>query len=341
MTLEEIARLTGGRVRGDGLTVITDVAAIEDAGPGDITFLAGRSLAGFLASTRASAVILAEEADSGVNQLIVKNPLAAFSVVLDVFRPQVLPSPGISPKAEIHPEAVIGSGVSIQAFAVVEAGARIGDRAVLFPGVYAGREAEIGEGSILYPGVAVREGCRIGKRVVIHCNSVIGSDGFGYARDGARYAKVPQRGIVRIEDDVEIGACVTVDRATVGETVIGRGSKIDNLVQIAHNVKIGEDTAIAAQTGIAGSTRVGSRVQFGGQVGLAGHIVIGDDSMIGAQSGVMNDVPGKTAWSGSPAMPHRDWLRSQSVVSRLPQLKKRVDELEKEIERLRNALKGR
>ncbi len=339
-TLEELAVLTKGRLYGDGGTVITGVASLEDAGTGDITFLADKRLSRFLKSTKASAVILSGEAPGGINQLIVKDPLASFSAILDVFRPAALPPPGISPKAEIHPGAVLGSGVSIQAFAVVEAGARIGDRVILFPGVYVGRNAEIGEGSVLYPGVAVREECRIGKRVIIHCNSVVGSDGFGYARVGTKYSKIPQRGIVRIEDDVELGACVTVDRATIGETVIGSGSKIDNLVQIAHNVKIGSDTAMAAQVGIAGSTRVGSRVQFGGQVGLAGHIVIGDDSMIGAQSGVMNDVPEKAAWSGSPAMPHRDWLRSQSVFPKLPELKKKVEELEKKVKELERDLKG-
>lgn len=338
-TLEELALLTGGRVSGDASAVITGVASIEDAGQGDITFLADKRLSGFLASTKASAVITGAEAAGGVNQLIVKNPLLAFSAILDVFRPAELPQPGISPKAEIHPGAILGSGVSIQAFAVVEAGAKVGDRVALFPGVYVGKNAGIGDDSVLYPGVAVREECRIGKRVIIHANTVVGSDGFGYVREGAKYIKVPQRGIVRIEDDVELGACVTVDRATIGETVIGSGSKIDNLVQIAHNVKIGSDTVMAAQTGIAGSTRVGSRVQFGGQVGLAGHITIGDDSMIGAQSGVMSDLPGKAAWSGSPAMPHRDWLRAQAVFSKLPGLKKKVEELEKKIKEIEN-LKG-
>jgi UDP-3-O-[3-hydroxymyristoyl] glucosamine N-acyltransferase len=335
-TLQELALLTGGRVVGDGSAVITGVASIEDAGPGDITFLADKKLSGFLATTKASAVITGAEAAGGVNQLIVKNPLLAFSVVLDVFRPAELPQPGISPKAEIHPGAVLGSGVSIQAFAVVEAGASVGDRVILFPGAYVGRNAEIGEDSILYPGVVVREECRIGKRVIIHSNTVVGSDGFGYVREGTKYMKVPQRGIVRIEDDVELGACVTVDRATIGETVIGRGSKIDNLVQIAHNVKIGSDTVMAAQTGIAGSTRVGNRVLFGGQVGLAGHIAIGDDTMIGAQSGVMSDVPGKVVWSGSPAMPHRDWLKAQAVFAKLPELKKKIEELEKKVSELGN-----
>jgi len=338
-TLEELALLTGGRVAGDGSAVITGVAPIEDAGPGDITFLADKRLAGFLASTKASAVITGAEAAGGVNQLIVKNPLLAFAAILDVFRPAELPQPGISPKAEIHPGATLGSSVSIQAFAVVEAGAKVGDRVILFPGAYVGRNAEIGDGSVLFPGAVVREDCRIGRRVIIHANTVVGSDGFGYVREGTRYIKVPQRGIVRIEDDVELGACVTVDRATIGETVIGSGTKIDNLVQIAHNVKIGSDAVMAAQTGIAGSTRVGSRVQFGGQVGLAGHITIGDDAMIGAQSGVMNDLPGRAAWSGSPAIPHRDWLKSQAVFSRLPELKKKVEELEKKLKELEN-LKG-
>ncbi len=333
-TLEELALLTGGRVSGDASAVITGVASIEDAGQGDITFLADKRLSGFLASTKASAVITGAEAAGGVNQLIVKNPLLAFSAILDVFRPAELPQPGISPKAEIHPGAILGSGVSIQAFAVVEAGAKVGDRVALFPGVYVGKNAGIGDDSVLYPGVAVREECRIGKRVIIHANTVVGSDGFGYVREGAKYIKVPQRGIVRIEDDVEIGACVTVDRAALGETIIGRGTKIDNLVQVAHNVRIGSDTIIVAQAGIAGSTSVGSHVQIGGQVGVVGHIKIGDKVLVGAKSGVVHDVPDVQVLSGIPAIPHAEWLRAQSVYARLPELKKRIQELEEKIEAL-------
>ncbi len=338
-SLEELAVLTGGLVIGDGLQMIRGVAPIEEAGPGEITFLSDKRHARFLNSTKASAVILSEEGPAGLNQLLVKNPIAAFARILGLFRPFELPPPGISPKAEVHPGAKLGSGVSIQPFVVVEGGAKIGDHAILFPGVYVGKNAEVGTESILYPGVAVREECRIGKRVIVHCNSVIGSDGFGYGREGSKYFKIPQRGIVRIEDDVEIGACVTIDRATIGETVIGSGTKIDNLVQIAHNVKVGSDTVMAALTGIAGSARIGDRVQFGGQAGVAGHIEIGDDSMIGGKAGVISSVPKGTVYSGFPAMPHGEWLRAQSVFSKLPDLKKKLDELEKRVKELEG--KGR
>lgn len=334
-TLEELAAVVDGRVIGDGSASIKGVAPIEEAGPGDITFVADRKYLKFVASTRASAVIVRDEMDAGgKNLLVVRNPQSAFSRIIDILRPPVPPPPGVHPKAEVHAGAVLGKDVSVQAFTVIEEGARIGDRSVFYPGVYVGRGAKIGSDVILYPGVSVREGCVIGDRVIVHSNAVIGSDGFGYYREGARYFKIPQRGIVRIEDDVELGACVTVDRAALGETVIGRGTKIDNLSQVAHNVVIGEDTIIISQTGIAGSTRVGSRVQLGGQVGVVGHIEIGDNSMVGAKSGIVQDVPAGSVLSGIPAIPHAEWLRAQSVYAKLPELKKRVAELEKRLESL-------
>ncbi len=252
----------------------------------------------------------------------------------DVWPPPVLPPPGVHPKAEVAEKAILGKDVSVGAFSVIESGAIIGDHAVIFPGVYIGTDALVGEDTVLYSGVSVREGCVIGKRVIIHCNSVIGSDGFGYGFDGARYFKIPQRGIVRIEDDVEIGACVTVDRAALGETIIGRGTKIDNLVQVAHNVKIGEHTVITAQVGIAGSTSVGSYAQLGGQAGLAGHITVGDRVTVAAKSGVTKDISDGRTVSGFPAISHAEWLRAQTVFPRLPEIKKTVQELLERIEAL-------
>jgi len=337
LTLLEIAAMTAGRVAGNADTVIADVAAIDEAGPGQITFLADRANAKLLKTTKAAAVIVkeGEYADAaGLNLVLVKNPQIAFAAMLEVFRPGYLPLPGVHPKAEVHASARLGEGVSIQAFTVVEEGAAIGERAVLFPGVYIGKGAEIGADAVIYSNVSVREGCKVGARVIIHCNSVIGSDGFGYAWEGGKYFKLPQRGIVRVEDDVEIGACVTVDRAALGETVIGNGSKIDNLVQIAHNVHVGENAIIVAQAGIAGSTRVGSRVQIGGQVGIVGHIDIGDGVMIGAKSGVSADLPAGGVFSGIPAIPHGDWLRAQSIYAKLPELKKKISELERRLKTL-------
>ncbi|MBI5643304.1 MAG: UDP-3-O-(3-hydroxymyristoyl)glucosamine N-acyltransferase [Deltaproteobacteria bacterium] len=333
--LAELAELSGGRVAGDGSVIITGVASIDEAGPGDITFVSDRKYVKLLKTTRASAVIVREEgAAAGLNLLVVKNPQTAFSQIVDIFKPAYVPAPGIHPKAEVSALAALGNDVSVQPFAVIEEGARIGDRSVIHSGVYIGKDARIGDDTVLYPGVAVREGCIVGSRVIIHCNAVVGSDGFGYARSGASYIKIPQRGIVRIEDDVEIGACVTIDRAAIGETVIEKGVKIDNLVQIAHNVKIGPDTVMAAQTGIAGSARVGGRVQFGGQSGIAGHIEIGSDTMIGAKAGVISSVPPGSILSGFPAISHGEWLRAQAVFGKLPELKKKIAELEERLKGL-------
>ncbi len=335
-TLEELAALVDGQLDGDGSVVIKNVAPIDEAGPGDISFIADGKYSKFLATTAASAVIVREGTAraEGLNLVLVKNPQFAFARVVEVLRPPVLPPPGVHPKAEVAEKAILGKDVSVGAFSVIESGAIIGDHAVIFPGVYIGTDALVGEDTVLYSGVSVREGCVIGKRVIIHCNSVIGSDGFGYGFDGARYFKIPQRGIVRIEDDVEIGACVTVDRAALGETIIGRGTKIDNLVQVAHNVKIGEHTVITAQVGIAGSTSVGSYAQLGGQAGLAGHITVGDRVTVAAKSGVTKDISDGRTVSGFPAISHSEWLRAQTVFPRLPEIKKTVQELLERIEAL-------
>ncbi len=335
-TLEELALLVGGRVIGDGSKLVTGVATIEEAGPGDITFLASPKYTAFIKTTKASAVILPEERAGieGPDKLVVKNPYMAFAEMLNLFRPTFMPPAGVHPNAHVHEKAVLGKGVSVQPFAFVDEGARLGDNVKIFPGVYVGRAVEIGDDTVIYSNVSIREGSKIGKRVIIHCNSVIGSDGFGYAKEGARYHKIPQTGIVRIGNDVEIGASVTIDRATVGETSVGRGTKIDNLVQIAHNVKIGTDTVIVAQVGISGSTKIGSRVTLAGQAGVVGHIEIADDCIVGAQSGVHNDIKKKGVFSGSPAIAHNVWLRAQAVISKLPELKKRLEDLERRIKEI-------
>lgn len=339
-TLEELAAIAGAGVKGNGKAVITGFASLEDACPGDITFAAEKKYFALAKASKASAIIAPVEIEGVENILLAKNPQLAFVKAVEALSPQVRPEAGISPRAEVHAGASIGAGVSIQSFCVVEDGAEVGEGTILYPGVHIGAGAKIGSGCVLYQGVAVREGCVLGNRVIIHCNSVVGSDGFGYVRDRAAYVKVPQKGIVRIEDDVELGACVTVDRATLGETVIGRGTKIDNLVQIAHNVRIGEDTIIVAQAGIAGSTKIGSRVQLGGQVGVAGHITIGDEVGVGAKSGVVSDLPSRAVFSGIPAIPHGEWLRSQTVIPKLPELKKKIAELEKRLKELEEGPKG-
>ncbi|GMR05214.1 MAG: UDP-3-O-(3-hydroxymyristoyl)glucosamine N-acyltransferase [Thermodesulfobacteriota bacterium] len=331
--LDELASIVGGAVEGDGAVPISDVASFDEAGPGEITFFADAKELKRLEGAKAGAVIVKPSAKGvkGVNLLLCENPLLAFARVLDIFRPLEMPPQGVHPDSAVHAGASLGEGVSVGPFAVVEEGASVGPGAVLYPGVYIGRGACVGTDAVLYPGVSVRDGCVLGDRVIVHSNAVIGSDGYGYARVGGRYHKIPQRGIVRVGDDVEIGACVAIDRATIGETSIGRGTKIDNLVQIAHNVKVGEDCAIVSQTGIAGSTTVGDKVQLGGQAGLAGHIEVGDGVMVGAKSGVTKDIASGAVVSGMPAIPHGEWLRAQVIVGKLPEMRKKIMELEKRL----------
>lgn len=334
-TLKELAQIVGGEIAGDESVVIGKAAEIEDAGEGDIAFIANPKYIDRISTTKASAIIASPDIKvPGKNFLYVKNPYLAFAKVLAIFKPSTTSYKGIHPGAHIHQTAVIGSSVSLYPHVYIEQDAKIGDRVALYPGVYIGKGAQVGDDTILYSNVSVREGCFIGKRVIIHCSSVIGSDGFGYAKDGTRYHKIPQVGIVRVEDDVEIGACVTIDRATLGETVIGRGTKIDNLVQIAHNVAIGEDSIIVAQVGISGSTKIGKRVTLAGQVGVVGHIEIADDVMIGAQSGVTNNVASKDVLSGTPAIPHKEWLKAATIFAKLPEMRKMLMELEKRVKEL-------
>ncbi len=335
--LDELAAVTGGRVIGDPSMPIKGIASIEDAGEGEITFVADARHMKLLKSCRASALILKDtgkDINNGPEEftlLLVKNPMLAAAKVLELFSPIELPPPGIHPRAEVHPDAELGTEVSIGALTVVERGADIGARTILMPGVYVGTGTRIGADSIIYPGVTIRDRCIIGARVIIHCNAVIGSDGFGFTRDGSKNYKIPQNGIVRIEDDVEIGACSTVDRATIGETVIGSGTKVDNLVQIAHNVRIGSDSIIVAQAGIAGSATLGERVVIGGQSGINSHITVGTEAMVGSRSGVVQDMDPGAAHIGFPSIPRRDWLRSQSIFAKLPELKKRLKELEERV----------
>ena len=332
-TLKDIAKITGGKILGDESAVIKRISGIEDAKRGDISFVANERYFKHLSSTEASAVIVPGKvgAIKGKNLLVVDDPYLAIASILRELEGATHPLPGVHPKSEIHPSAVLGRDVSIQAYAVLEEGVKIGDRVIIYPGVYIGKNAEIGDSAVIYSNVSIREGVIIGKRAIIHCNSVIGSDGFGYAKEGDVYRKIPQIGIVRIGDDVEIGACVTIDRATFGETLVEKGTKIDNLVQIAHNVKIGENSLIVAQVGISGSTSIGNRVTLAGQAGVAGHIAIADDCVIGAKSGVSNDIKTKGAYTGYPATPHNEWLKTQGIISRLPQIKDKLAEIEKRL----------
>jgi UDP-3-O-[3-hydroxymyristoyl] glucosamine N-acyltransferase len=268
------------------------------------------------------------------------NPSLGFARALALLHPPDSPASGIHPSAVISPDATVDSTASIGPLCVVDAGAQVGSGTSLLAQVHVGRDVRIGSDCRLFPQVTLRDGIRLGDRVVVHSGAVIGADGFGYARDGARYVKIPQVGRVVVEDDVEIGANVTIDRATLGETRIGRGTKIDNLVQIAHNVQVGEDTVIVAQVGISGSTRIGSRVTLAGQAGIVDHLTIGDDVIVGAQSGVSKDIPAGSIVLGSPAIPHGEFKRQYASLAGLPALRKLVRAMERRLEELERRLAG-
>ncbi len=345
-TLAELARFVGGRVIGDEGVKIRRVAAIDEAGPGDITFLAHPRYRPYLRSCRASAIIvglgvkLGDPLGSGRGFLVVSQPYVAFAKILQLFAPLPRFDRKVSECASIDSTAVLGEEVTVFPHVYVGRGVRVNRGTVLFPGVFLGDEVQVGEECVLHAQVTVRERCRLGNRVVLHPGVVIGADGFGYAGEGRERIKIPQIGTVEIEDEVEIGANTTVDRATLGRTIIGRGTKIDNLVQIGHNVVVGEDSLIAAQAGIAGSTRIGNEVVLAGQVGIVNHIEIGDKARIGPQSGIARSVPSGALLSGAiEAAPHQEWLKVMTLLPQLPKLWKTVRLLERKISA--SARKGR
>jgi UDP-3-O-[3-hydroxymyristoyl] glucosamine N-acyltransferase len=338
-TLEELAKLVGGRVAGDPAVRVRGVNGIAEAGPGELTFLANPRYAPLLASTKASAAVVAEGVPCPVPSIVVRNPDLAFARAAErLAGAPWRPPAGVHPGAVVARDASIGRDVSIGAACVVEPGASIGDRTVLYPQVYVGPGARIGPDSLLWPQVVVRERCELGARVVVHSGTVVGSDGFGYATDGGVHHKIPQLGTVVVGDDVEIGANVAVDRARFGATVIGRGTKIDNLVQIAHNVRIGEACLIVAQVGISGSTTLGNQVILGGQAGIAGHLEIGDRSIVTAQAGLGKDLPPGSVVSGEHAQDAKKHMRKLAALSKLPDALVELRELRKEVEALRKKL---
>ncbi len=335
-----IAQWTGGELEGSPDYWIEGVAGLAEAGEKDIAFLENPKYAPQVASSRAGCVFLPMEAKGRTtggpkNRIYVVEPKWAFAQVLTLLEADLNPppKPGIHPKAEVHPEAEIGRDVSIGAFAVIERSAVLADGAAVGPQCYVGARAKVGKGTRLYPQVVLREGCVLGERVIVHSGTVIGSDGYGFSTDpktGA-HRKVPQIGNVVVGDDVEIGSNVSIDRATTGSTLIGAGSKIDNLVQIAHNVAIGRNCLIVSQVGIAGSTQVGNQVVLAGQVGVIGHLKIGDGAVLTAQTGVISDVEAKAVLFGSPARPHREAMRIQALLGRLPDLFDTVKELKAKV----------
>jgi len=334
--LAELAAELGGEVVGDGTVVIRGVAGIREAEPGDITFLANVRYESYLAETRAAGVICSRVPRACRVPLIqVDNPYLAFQRAVRVFRPDLhRPPPGIHPTAVIASDARVGVGVTIGPYVVIEERATIGDRAVIMAGTFVGAQAAIGEESFLYPQVTLREECVLGRRSILHSGVVIGGDGFGYALDDGKYQKVPQVGNVVIGDDVEVGANTTIDRATTGSTRVGDGTKIDNLVQIGHNVVIGRHCIIVAQVGIAGSTELEDYVTIGGQAGVQGHIRIGTQAIIAAKSGVTKSVPPHAVISGYPSMSHHLFKRLQAYLQRLPQLFQHTKGLEQRVQQL-------
>ncbi|MDD2688601.1 MAG: UDP-3-O-(3-hydroxymyristoyl)glucosamine N-acyltransferase [Candidatus Omnitrophica bacterium] len=342
-TLKEIAKLIDGEVVGDEATVITGVAGIKEAYKGDITFLANPKYFSLIEKTRASAIITARQVER-ISKPIIRtdNPSLAFAKIVSLIAPN-----GIGHPKGIHPSAIVGKGVSlgkgiaIGPYAVVEDEVCLGDETIIYAGCFIGHHTKIGSNTIIYPHVSIRERITIGCRVIIHSGTVIGSDGFGFANIKGLHHKIPQIGTVEIGDDVEIGANVTIDRARFDKTVIGNGTKIDNLVQIAHNVVIGENSIIVAQAGISGSTNIGRGVTLAGQAGLVGHITVGDGAIVAAQAGVTKSVPPNTTVSGYPARRHDTAKRVNACVQNLPKLYATIAELKKKIQELEDRLKDK
>ena len=338
MRLGVLAERIGCRLDGDGAIDVAAIRALDEAGPADLTFLTDAKRVALVSTSRAAAVILPDSAPAVDRPALrTSNPYLALARALAELHPAARVAAGIHPSATVAADARVDAGASIGPLCVISSGAEIDAGTALDAQVFVGANVRIGRDCRIFPHVTLREGAQLGARVTVHAGAVIGADGFGYAREGARYVKIPQVGRVVLEDDVEIGANVTIDRATLGATRIGRGTKIDNLVQIAHNVQVGEDTVIVAQVGIAGSSQIGSRVTLAGQVGVVDHVRIGDDVVVGAQAGVANDIPPRTVALGSPAVPHLEFKRQLAATARLPLLGKTLRALE---ERLR-ALEAR
>lgn len=334
-TVAELAEYLGGTVVGDGQVRINGLAPLEAASADKITFLANPKYAGKVAETGAGAVLMAPGGERyGRTVIEVPQPYLGFAKLLTLFYVAPHPVKGCMPGVHLGDSVTCGQDISVYPGACIGNNVTLGNRCVIHSGVVLYDNVVIGEDTVIHANAVVRERCRIGNRCIIQPGAIIGSDGFGYAPDGNSYYRIPQIGIVVIEDDVEIGANCTIDRAALDTTLIRRGTKIDNLVQIAHNCQIGEDCILVSQVGVSGSTKIGNHVTLGGQVGVVGHLTIGDNVMIGAKSGVPSSLPANGAYSGIPIMPHKEWLRAMAVVPRLPELKKKISDLEKKLAEL-------
>ncbi|MER2563169.1 MAG: UDP-3-O-(3-hydroxymyristoyl)glucosamine N-acyltransferase [Myxococcaceae bacterium] len=337
--LSELAALVSGEVLGDASTLISGVAGLEQAKAGQLSFYGNQKYKKQLGASAATAVLVPrdnEPSDRGVVYVRVDNPHLAFARIAQEFAPKRTFVAGVAKGAHVDATAVVEATATVMAGATIASGARIGARSVIGPGCYVGERARIGDDTTLVANVSVMEECVVGSRCLFHSGVVIGADGFGFAFDPSvpAHIKIPQTGIVRIEDDVEIGANSCVDRATTGETVVGHGSKIDNLVQVGHNSVIGPMSILCAQVGLSGSTELGTGVVLAGQVGVAGHLRIGDLAKVGAQAGVMSDVDDGATVLGAPQMPAKDFMRSTAIFMRLPELSKQLRELQRRLEAL-------
>ncbi|OQA92571.1 MAG: UDP-3-O-acylglucosamine N-acyltransferase [Elusimicrobia bacterium ADurb.Bin231] len=333
-TLRELADLVDGSVIGDESVIITGVAGIKESSTGDITFISNPKYFKFLKTTKASAIIISDnlkDSLSGLSAIVSKNPYLAYAKIIMLIAEERKNHPsGISPHCIVEKTAKLGDNVSLSGFVFIDAYADIGEGTIIYPNCYIGKNVSLGRNCLIYSNVTIRENVKIGDNVIIHSGTVIGSDGFGYVTLPQGLKKIPQIGTVEICDDVEIGSNVSIDRATTGKTFIGKGTKIDNLVQIAHNVQIGENSVIVAQAGIAGSSKVGNWVTIAGQAGIVGHINIADGAVIAAQAGVIGDVGPKETVSGYPARPHRQAMRSYAFIQKLPELFEEMKNRKKE-----------
>ncbi len=340
-TVKELAQLVQGTVCGNGEIVIEETRGLEQASPNAITFAIGDYVE-YVSQCKAGAVIVEKEVPNvSIPQIIVDNAKVAFAQILELFHPPVVVPRTIHETAIIGENVTIGKNVAIGAYCVINDNAVIGDNVTIHPYVYIGHNTRIGEDSAIYAGAIVHENCSLGKRVVLRAKAVIGGEGFGFATENGVHTHIPQVGNVVLEDDVEVGSCSCIDNATMGSTLVRRGTKIDNLVHLGHNVEIGEDCFLIAQVGIAGSTKCGNHVIFAGQTGCTGHITIGDNVTFAGKTGIVGNVPSNGLYAGYPMRPHKEWLKLSAYESRLPDMAKTIKQLQKEVEALKAQLKER
>lgn len=338
-TAKQIADFIQGKIEGNENATVNTFAKIEEGKPGALSFLSNPKYTHYLYDTQSSIVLVNDDVvlEKPVSATLIRvaNAYECIAKLLQLYQASLPVKKGIDTMAFVSPTAKIGKDCYIGAFAYVGDGAVVGDGTQIYPHAYVGDHVSVGNHCLFYPHVTIYQGCRIGNNVTIHAGSVIGADGFGFAPNTEGYDKIPQIGIVTIEDNVEIGANTCVDRSTMGSTIIHKGVKLDNLVQIAHNVEVGENTVMSAQVGIAGSTKIGSWCMFGGQVGLAGHITIGDKTFLGAQSGVPGNIKGNQTLIGTPPMEPKAYFKSQAIFRRLPEMYKQLAEMQKQLDELR------